>query len=288
MRAHSASYPSPLAHQIERRPCFSFLHLLRDRHHLNSVEPQLRRWNQFLKLSATPEANPVERTNENWVLRAREPSVVSSSSITCTFRWALENATSWVVGVVAKVMKESEVDSFIGASKKLLERYALTFPLVKGEVQYKLASLKSAKDVEETGDVGLTLVCFGEFRALSSRELSTSDRKEHRRLCEYVLTKMDEQRSSTMGEFQSYLREQRCAQDHVWVANALFTESGRLKSQLQIWWHPPQPALVYSQSPATPKVFFHHRFFLWMPYRMLVFPFMCSQPGFDRRQLSSC
>ena len=129
-----------------------------------------------------------------------------------TFRWALENATSWVVGVVAKVMKESEVDSFIGANKKLLERYALTFPLVKGEVQYKLASLKSAKDVEETGDVGLNLVCFGEFRALSSRELSTSDRKEHRRLCEYVLTKMDVQRSSTMGEFQSYLREQRCGE----------------------------------------------------------------------------
>ncbi|KAK3787067.1 hypothetical protein RRG08_007422 [Elysia crispata] len=78
------------------------------------------------------------------------------------------------------------------------------------------------------------------------------------------------------------------AQDHVWVANALFTESGRLKSQHQMWWHPPQPALVYSQPPATPNVFFHHRFFLWMPYRMLSYPFVCSQPGCDRRQLSSC
>ncbi|KAK3731258.1 hypothetical protein RRG08_025801 [Elysia crispata] len=83
-----------------------------------------------------------------------------------TVKWVLENATGWVVGVVAKVMKEPEVDSFIGANKKLLQRYALTFPLVKGEVEYKLASLKSAQDVEETGDVGLTLVRFGEFRAL--------------------------------------------------------------------------------------------------------------------------
>ncbi|KAK3759937.1 hypothetical protein RRG08_062160 [Elysia crispata] len=399
-----------------------------------NVEPELRSWNKFLKLSATPEANRVARSNENRVLRAREPSVVRKEAITRlptglrtnhtailgattlefgvyhgeTFRWALENATGWVVGVVAQVMKEPEVDSFIGVNKKLLERYALTFPLVKGEVQYKLASLKSAQDVLETGDVGLTLVRFGEFRALSWRELSTSGRKEHRRLCEYVLGKKDVQRSSTMGEFKSYLREQRCGaaarrtsprktsapaassaaatpgpllraisrstpasssepllsldelqsggttaskrgasfgdsdedtlvqltqeaeraeeerkgtqtgpsefvqplvirdsdaskvalrkewlktlppEDHVWVANALFTESGRLKSQLQMWWHPPQPALVYSQPPATPNVFFHHRFFLWMPYRMLAYPFLCSQPGCDRRQLSSC
>ena len=59
-------------------------------------------------------------------------------------------------------------------------------------------------------------------------------------------------------------------------------------SQLQMWWHPPQPAFVYSQPPATPNVFFHHRLFLWMPYRILAFPFLCSQPGCDRRQLSSC
>ena len=78
------------------------------------------------------------------------------------------------------------------------------------------------------------------------------------------------------------------AQDHVWVANGLFTESGRLKSQLQMWWHPAQLALVYSQPPAKPNVFFHHRFFLWMPYRMLAYPFVCSQPGCDRCQLSSC
>ncbi|KAK3787959.1 hypothetical protein RRG08_008976 [Elysia crispata] len=160
-----------------------------------SVEPQLRGWNQFLKLSATPEASRVEKANESQVFRAREPSVVRKEAISQlptglrtnhtailgattlefglyygqTFRWALENATGWVVGVVAKVMEEPKVDSFIEANKKLLERYALTFPLVKGEVEYKLASLKSTKDVYETGDVGLTLVRFGEFRDLSWR-----------------------------------------------------------------------------------------------------------------------
>ncbi|KAK3787956.1 hypothetical protein RRG08_008973 [Elysia crispata] len=80
--------------------------------------------------------------------------------------------------------------------------------------------------------------------------------------------------------------EERVAENTASTANALFTESGRLKNQLQMWWHPPQPALVYSQSQATPNVFFHHQFFLWMPYRMLAFPFLCCQPGCDWRQLS--
>ena len=77
-------------------------------------------------------------------------------------------------------------------------------------------------------------------------------------------------------------------EDHVWISKALFTDSGRLKSQLQMWWYPPQPALVYSRPPATPNAFFHHRFFLWMPYRMWAVPFVCSQPGCERCQLSSC
>ena len=76
------------------------------------------------------------------------------------------------------------------------------------------------------------------------------------------------------------------AEDRVCEANVLFKHSGRLKSQLQVY--PPKPVLIYSQPLATSNVFFHHRFFLWMSYRMLAFPFMCSQPGCERRQLSSC
>ena len=89
-----------------------------------------------------------------------------------------------------------------------------------------------------------------------------------------------------LGGAEERVAENTASRDHVWVANALFTESGRLKSQLQMWWHPPQPALVYSQPPATPNVFFHHRFFLWMPYRMLAYPFVCSQLRSRGRQVS--
>ncbi|RUS90903.1 hypothetical protein EGW08_001300, partial [Elysia chlorotica] len=77
--------------------------------------------------------------------------------------------------------------------------------------------------------------------------------------------------------------------DHVWVSKALFTDSGKLKRDLRsMWYHPPQPAAVYSRPPATPSAFFCHRFFLWMPYRIWGYPFVCSQPGCARRQLHSC
>ncbi|RUS74336.1 hypothetical protein EGW08_017906 [Elysia chlorotica] len=79
-------------------------------------------------------------------------------------------------------------------------------------------------------------------------------------------------------------------EDHVWVSKALFTDSGKLKRDLRsMWYHPPQPAAVYSRPPgppATPSVFF-----LWMPYPIwgyLFYPFECSQPGCARRQLHSC
>ncbi|KAK3787958.1 hypothetical protein RRG08_008975 [Elysia crispata] len=193
------SSPQPQSHHLLPppfpTPTLTVVKRIMSKQSSASVEPQLRGWNQFLKLSATPEASRVEKANESQVFRAREPSVVRKEAISQlptglrtnhtailgattlefglyygqTFRWALENATGWVVGVVAKVMEEPKVDSFIEANKKLLERYALTFPLVKGEVEYKLASLKSTKDVYETGDVGLTLVRFGEFRDLSWR-----------------------------------------------------------------------------------------------------------------------
>ncbi|KAK3726790.1 hypothetical protein RRG08_058442 [Elysia crispata] len=66
------------------------------------------------------------------------------------------------------------------------------------------------------------------------------------------------------------------------------SKTGITVKLLNMWWFPPKPALVYSQPPATPNVFFHHRFFLWMPYRMLAFPFLCSQRGCEQNQFSSC
>ncbi|KAK3757303.1 hypothetical protein RRG08_066199 [Elysia crispata] len=45
--------------------------------------------------------------------------------------------------------------------------------------------------------------------------------------------------------------------------------------------YPPHPIFVCSQPPATPG------FLLWMPHCMWAVPFLCSQPDYERRQLSS-
>ena len=50
----------------------------------------------------------------------------------------------------------------------------------------------------------------------------------------------------------------------------------------------PTPDVVYPPKPALfSNMFFHHRFSLWMPYHMLAFLFLCSQTGYERRQLST-
>ncbi|GFS01684.1 hypothetical protein ElyMa_001104000, partial [Elysia marginata] len=78
------------------------------------------------------------------------------------------------------------------------------------------------------------------------------------------------------------------SEDHVWLSKSIFDEGGKLRSQLQLWYHPPKIPLVFSQPPASPNLFFHHRFFLWMPYRMWNARFLCSQPGCEGQRLNSC
>ncbi|MEQ2162429.1 hypothetical protein GOODEAATRI_019699, partial [Goodea atripinnis] len=58
-----------------------------------------------------------------------------------------------------------------------------------------------------------------------------------------------------------------------WLSRALFIKdrTGRavLSKELQLWYHPPGPRLIYSQPPSSPDAFFQRQFFLWAPYRML-------------------
>jgi len=61
-----------------------------------------------------------------------------------------------------------------------------------------------------------------------------------------------------------------------------------LKPNLQLWWFPPQPPLVYTQPPASPDPFFHRPLFLWMPYRMWAVRFKCTAPGCSSHPLTSC
>ncbi|XP_044023334.1 uncharacterized protein LOC122862134 isoform X2 [Siniperca chuatsi] len=64
-----------------------------------------------------------------------------------------------------------------------------------------------------------------------------------------------------------------------WVSKALFVkdQTGRavLSQELQLWYNPPGPQLVYSQRPSTPDAFFQRPFFFWAPYRMWQYHLKC-------------
>lgn len=55
-------------------------------------------------------------------------------------------------------------------------------------------------------------------------------------------------------------------QDQKWISSALW-KNKRLRTDLKLWYDPPEPALIYHQAPA-PERFFTHRLLLWMPYHL--------------------
>ena len=59
-----------------------------------------------------------------------------------------------------------------------------------------------------------------------------------------------------------------------------------LRDLLQLAWYPPQPALVYTQPPASVDPFYARPFFLWMPYRKVTLT--CTQPKCHNKQLTAC
>ncbi|MEQ2163478.1 hypothetical protein GOODEAATRI_030546, partial [Goodea atripinnis] len=74
-----------------------------------------------------------------------------------------------------------------------------------------------------------------------------------------------------------------------WLSRALFSKdrTGRavLAKELQLWYHPPGPRLIYSQPPSSPDAFFQRRFFLWAPYRMWQYSLKCPSCA---HKLTSC
>ncbi|KAJ8007608.1 hypothetical protein DPEC_G00095790 [Dallia pectoralis] len=60
---------------------------------------------------------------------------------------------------------------------------------------------------------------------------------------------------------------------------ALHLENNRaeVRTDLQLWYEPPQPRPIYNQPPASPDPFFACRLFLWMPVRLWAFKLTCPQ-----------
>ncbi|KAG9270336.1 hypothetical protein AMEX_G15275 [Astyanax mexicanus] len=78
-------------------------------------------------------------------------------------------------------------------------------------------------------------------------------------------------------------------QDRKWVSEALFRVGAKgkleLRDNLQLWYHPPPPALLYHQVPG-PDRFFSQSLLLWMPYRLWKVRLQCINPACNGRQLS--
>ncbi|KAJ8340737.1 hypothetical protein SKAU_G00353700 [Synaphobranchus kaupii] len=66
-------------------------------------------------------------------------------------------------------------------------------------------------------------------------------------------------------------------QDQKWISAALWKHQ-RLRTDLKLWYDPPEPALIYHQAP-TPERFFTHRLLLWMPYHLWKVRFSCPVCG---------
>ncbi|XP_049339078.1 uncharacterized protein LOC125804018 [Astyanax mexicanus] len=78
-------------------------------------------------------------------------------------------------------------------------------------------------------------------------------------------------------------------QDRKWVSEALFRVGAKgkleLRDNLQLWYHPPPPALLYHQVPG-PDRFFSQSLLLWMPYRLWKVRLQCIDPACNGRQWS--
>ncbi|RVE63408.1 hypothetical protein OJAV_G00135740 [Oryzias javanicus] len=79
-------------------------------------------------------------------------------------------------------------------------------------------------------------------------------------------------------------------EDRRWVSSALFTAAAnaklKLRSDLQLWYHPPPPDLVSNQVP-TPSRFFCHSLLLWMPSRLWKVRLVCTNPACSQHPLST-
>ncbi|GFO37241.1 hypothetical protein PoB_006374600 [Plakobranchus ocellatus] len=117
-----------------------------------------------------------------------------------TFRWALENATGWVVALVASEVAETLQTSNIGIHQGPLMQYASHFPKVQEQVDFRKALNASVAKVKATGDVD-----FGQSRSLSWRDLVLSKSKDHKSYCSFLVKKAVDP-TSTMGQLQSYLK----------------------------------------------------------------------------------
>ncbi|KAK3793331.1 hypothetical protein RRG08_040341 [Elysia crispata] len=220
-----------------------------------------------------------------------------------TFWWALDNATGWVVEVVAQIMEEPEVDRYIGMNKKTVGDVRPELPLGKGqkghaEVIYNGGVSELPQGAMLRPQCSLNLYQEGFFICLFNR---TGNSRLLYTIFAHFFFNLARQRlwsaisRPTLASSEALLSledvqpggaaEKRVAENTARQRRCLGSKRP-LHRQQQVG--EPTPDVVYPPKPALfSNMFFHHRFSLWMPYHMLAFLFLCSQTGYERRQLST-
>ena len=72
--------------------------------------------------------------------------------------------------------------------------------------------------------------------------------------------------------------------DQQWISRQLFKDQ-KLVHPLSLWYRPPLPPPIPTRPP-KPHLYFARRLFVWMPYRIWAYKFVCSGPGCNKKQLT--
>ncbi|XP_058251159.1 uncharacterized protein LOC131356260 [Hemibagrus wyckioides] len=83
--------------------------------------------------------------------------------------------------------------------------------------------------------------------------------------------------SGSLSSLPLEMRKTIPLQDQRWIASTLF-HGGRLRPDLQLWYEPPVPSLIYHQAPTLDR-FFTHGLFVWMPYHQWKVRLFCPVCG---------
>ncbi|XP_016104299.1 uncharacterized protein [Sinocyclocheilus grahami] len=237
-----------------------------------------------------------------------------------TFKWMLENDLGYSLMVLSGHQREREAGRLdrgaLMANKYVFLRYACTFEKVAEAI-----NVRRQREGTLPGCEGDGLVGFGVHRKSTFKELYEAKDRERKSYVEFIRnkktsagSKMDALKKYILQRDQKKIRaEERKKpssasqpvvlpeawkrslpkEQHEWIGRSLFRNQGGravLTDNLQMWWYPPQPRLLYHQPPASPDVFFTWPLCVWMPYRMWSYKLICSSPHCRRsgQRLTAC
>jgi len=122
-----------------------------------------------------------------------------------SFKWLLENAAGYAVGLIESVRKEGRAnDSPLGVNKHKFVEYATSFPEISEALEDRELNNAAESKAKTTGDDGERLVGFSTYHRMSRKALFDSDDKQHKSFVRFVLKKTNCIPGSQMQHFRDY------------------------------------------------------------------------------------